>query len=83
MAGRGRPRSLDRRSWPLEHLRLLGARLAALASEARDLWPALDEAVVGERVGGALLPLADRVESVGQLARSLGLASKFGDELRR
>ena len=62
---------------------LLGSRLAALAGEAGDLRPALDEAVVGERLGRALLALAEGVEAVGQLAGDLGLGAELGDELRR
>ena len=49
----------------LEERRLLSSGFAALAGEADDLGPALDEAVVGERFGCPFLPLAQRVEAVG------------------
>jgi len=49
---------------PEQH-RLLELRLALLAREAGDLGPALDEPVVGESLGSALLALAEGVEPVG------------------
>src|SRR5262249_14496836 len=49
----------------LEQLGLVRPRPAALASESGDLWPALHESVVRQRLVGELLALADRVEPIG------------------
>lgn len=46
---------------------------ASLAGEASDLGEALDERVVAQRLGGALLALAEALQTVGQVARDLGL----------
>ena len=51
--------------------------------KAHDLRPALHEGVVGERLGSALLPLADGVKPVGELAGYFGLASELTDQLSR
>src|SRR5262249_2806510 len=45
----------------LEQPALFSARPITLAGKPRDLGPALDQAVAGDRLGGALLPLADGV----------------------
>src|SRR2546426_4468457 len=62
---------------------LRSARLATLAGEARDLGPALYQTVVGERLGGALLPFADGIEPVGELAGGFGLAAELTDQACR
>src|SRR5437870_3504540 len=71
-------------SWLIsfEETGLFSARPAALAGEARDLGPALHEGVVRQRVARSLLPLADGVEPIGELAGDLGLAAELADELR-
>ena len=60
-----------------------GARLAALAGQAGDLGPALHQAVVGQRLGGALLALAEGVEAVAEFAGDLGLAAELRDQRGR
>ena len=60
-----------------------GRGCAALAGEARDLGPALHQAVVGERLGRPLLALAEGVEAVAEFAGDLGLAAELRDERRR
>ena len=54
-----------------EERALFGLGYAALACQSDDLGPALNEPVVGERLGRALLTLAERIEAVSQLAGDL------------
>src|SRR3989442_1481094 len=72
-------------SWltSFEEPTLFGGWLGALAAETHDLGPTLHEAVVGDRLGGALPPLADCVEPIGQLTGDLGLAAELANQLRR
>src|SRR5206468_12557214 len=62
---------------------LLSRGFAALAGEADDLRPALDKAVVGERLGWTLLALAQRVKAVAKFASRLGFGAELRDELDR
>ena len=55
---------------------------APCSSEAGDFRPASNQAVVGECLSRAFLPLAQRVEAVTQLAGDLGLGAESGDEFR-
>ena len=57
---------------------LLRRRL--LLRQARDLGPALNQGVVGQRLGGAVLALGHCVQSVGQLAGGFGDAAQLPDE---
>src|SRR5690606_29054853 len=61
----------------------LGAGRRAHLRQPHNLRPALHERVVGERLLRPLLPLADRVEPIGQLAGYIGLAPKLRHQLRR
>src|SRR5207245_443574 len=62
---------------------LFDCRFGALAGEPDDLGPALDEAVIDERLRCALLPLAQGVKAVGQLAGYLGLGAEPGNHFGR
>jgi hypothetical protein len=59
------------------------AWLIALASQAGDLWPAQDQAVVGQGLGSPLLPLAEAVEAVAEFAGDLGLVPELLDQRGR
>ena len=56
---------------------------ARFSRQPHDLGPALHQAVIAQRLGRALLALAQCVEAITQLARHFGLGAELGDERRR
>ena len=52
-----------------------------LFRQADNLGPALHQAVVGERLGGAFFAFAQGAEAVAQFPGGLGLAAEFADKL--
>src|SRR5437016_1715994 len=74
---------LRNKSWALydapfsyQKLALGGLHWYVFAGEAGDLGPALHQSVVGQGLGRPFLSLADRVETIGQLAGDLGLGAE-------
>ena len=53
----------------IEQRALLGACVRCFMGQSGDLRPAPNQAVVGERLGSALPPFAQRVEAIAQFAR--------------
>jgi hypothetical protein len=64
-----------------EHVGLRRRLSSALLRETGDFRPALDEAVIGERLCCSFFALADGVQPIGELAGRLRARAELGDQI--
>jgi AraC-like DNA-binding protein len=71
-------------AWPSQQvgLRRFRLRFSLFLRHPHDLGPTQHQAVVRQRLGRALLALAQRVEPIAEFARDFGLGAELGYQQR-